>query len=118
MKPNEQLTVKPGLEEKYAGYVQKNQDEYGNACIVATAAVGKLLDEGKTPEEAEKGMHGFGITGFMAGAAAKAIVHFHPRGEEFKKFWNKHVGGTGAEEGTINPALVTIATKSKPTNTL
>ncbi len=75
---------------------------------MAGASVGKLLDEGKTCEEAEKGMNGHDLTGYMAGAVASAITHFHPRGEEFKKFWNKGYGGTGEEEGTINPAILTI----------
>lgn len=38
------------------------------------------------------------------------ISHFHPRGEEFRVYFNKANGGTGEEKGTINPAILTIKT--------
>ena len=103
------MNIKQGLEKEYAEYVAKNDDPYGRCAVRAGESVMKLLDEGKTPEEAEKGMYGHGLTGFLAGCAAQAVVHFHERGEEFNKFWNKSNGGTGDEKGTINPAIVTIS---------
>ncbi len=103
------MKIKPELLSEYNNYVETNgQDEYSKACVEAGEAVMKLLDEGKTCEEAEKGLHGKELTGFMAGATAMAVAHFHERGEEFNKFWNKSVGGTGEEKGTINPAILTI----------
>jgi len=113
MKKNEKMTVKDGLEEKYKSYVEVNQDSYGHGVVVAGSAVGKLLDEGKTPEEAEEGMNGKNLTGFMAGAVAGVINYFHPRGEEFNKWWNKDNGGTGEEKGTINPAILTVKEKEE-----
>jgi len=112
MKETEKITLKEGLEKEYESYVSKNQDSYGNEVILVTARVCKLLDEGKTPQEAEdEGIKDSGITGFMAGAMASSIARFHPRGEEFKKFFNKQCGGTGEEKGTINPAILTVETK-------
>ncbi len=112
MKQEEKITLKPGLEEKYESYVSKNQDNYGHEVILVTARVCKLLDEGKTPQEAEdEGIKDSGITGFMAGAMASAIAYYHPRGEEFKVYFNKQCGGTGEEKGTINPAILTVKEK-------
>lgn len=108
MREDEKMTVKESMQKEYEDYVSKNQDDYGNAVIAATANVAKKLDEGKSCEEAEKAMDGYGLSGFMAGCVASAIVHYHPRGEEFKQFWNKRCGGTGTENGTINPAIITI----------
>lgn len=108
MKNTEKITVKKGLEKKYESYVSKNQDGYGNSVILVTAKVCKLLDEGKTPQEAEKkGIKGSGITGFMAGAMASAIKYYHPRGDEFNKHWNKKFGVENSK-GTVNPAILTV----------
>jgi len=110
MKPEETMTVKPGLEQEYENYVDKNQDSYGNGVILAGHLVGQALDEGKTCEESENAMHGFGITGFMAGCVASSIKHFHPRGDEFNEYWNNQFGSS-SKDGTVNPAILTIKTK-------
>ncbi len=103
------MQIKQGLEKEYQEYVAKNTDDYGSACVRAGERVGALLDEGKTPEEAEKGLHGDGLSGFMAGAAISGVVHFHPRGEELKAWWNKTVSGEPDDmSGTNNPAIITI----------
>ncbi len=103
------MQVKPGLEEKYAEYLRINADGgYGQACTDAGEAVGKLLDEGRSPEEAEKGLYGNGLTGFMAGAAISGVVKFHPRGEELKAWWNRTTSGTPDEVGVNNPAIITL----------
>lgn len=102
--------MKKELQKEYEFYVSKNQDGYGNACIKAGEAVMKLLDEGKSPEEAEKGLHGFGLTGFMAGAAIQGVCHFHERGEEMKEWWNNQYGVKNAK-GVVNPAIVEVGEK-------
>ena len=103
------MKIIEGKEKEYADYVAKNDDPYGKACVVAGEAVGKLLDEGKTPQEAEKGLHGNDLTGFMAGAAISGVVHFHPRGAELKAWWNKTNNGEPDETtGVNNPAIITI----------
>lgn len=103
------MKIKEGLESQYQEYVDKNKDPYSKACVKAGERVGALLDEGKSPEEAEKGLHGFGLTGFMAGAAISGVVRFHPRGEEMKAWWNKeNPHGEPDSNGTNNPAIITI----------
>lgn len=102
------MKTKLELQSKYDKWVKINsEDGYSKAVIVAVEKVASLLDEGKTPEEALDGLHGQELTGYMAGAAVSAIVHFHPRGEEVKKPWNKQCGNEDAK-GTINPAIITI----------
>lgn len=93
--------------KEYADYKAKNSDPYGSQCVEAGEAVMKLLDEGKTPEEAIEGLHGLGLTGFMAGAAIAGVCYFHDRGEELKKFWNERHGNAEAK-GVINPAIIEI----------
>ena len=97
------------MREEWESYVKKNSDPYGGAVIDVTIKVCALLDEGKSCKDAEKeGIKGSGITGFQAGCMAQGIVHFHPRGVEFQKYFNKENGGTGKEKGTINPAIITV----------
>lgn len=105
------MKIKKGLEEEYKKYVQINsEDSYSKAVVIAGEAVGKALDENKTPEEAEKEMKGHGLTGYMAGAVAAAITHFHERGEEFRKFWNKSYDVKEEDDkgGVVNPAIITV----------
>jgi len=114
LKDNEKITVKPGLEAKWAESVGNNQDGYGHGVVDATVLVCKGLDEGETPAVAHKRCYGLGITGFMAGCMAQWVSHFHPRGEEFRRWWNKdtQIGTEGdkANEsgGVLNPAILNI----------
>lgn len=50
MTPEECMEVIHGKEELWTKAVANNQDSYGHACILATAAVGKALTEGKSNE--------------------------------------------------------------------
>lgn len=103
------MNIKKGLEKEFEQAKAKNTDEYGAEIYRVVEKVGQGLDEGKTPQEAEDfGVEGSDITGFMAGAIAVIIAHFHSRGEEFKTYFNKQMGGTGEEKGTINPAILEI----------
>lgn len=103
------MKIIPGKEQDYKEYCEINShDDYSNACIIAGERVGDLLDAGKTPKQAEKGMYGLGLTGFMAAMVCRGIWKYHPRGEEFKAYWNKKHGGTGDENGTMNPAVMDI----------
>ena len=114
LKDSERITTKPGLEEKWAESVGNNQDGYGHGVVDATVAVCRALDGGHTPEEAENACNGLGITGFMAGCMAQWVAHFHPRGEEFRHWWNTRWGGKSAESANakagavVNPAILTI----------
>lgn len=88
-----------------------NTDDYGGAAIHAAAHAMVLLDEGKTPAEAQEiGFQGKQLTGFLAGAAASIVSQCHERGEEFRQYWNAYLGAPADHKGTANPALVTIQT--------
>jgi len=110
MKQNEIMNgIKKGMDKEYKQFVDKNQDDYGNAAIVAAATVGNALSEGKSCKEASGLMYGMNLTLYMAGCVAGAIYHFHERGEEFKIWWNEDKGITDkAVKGPVNPALVTV----------
>lgn len=100
------LKNKKFWEEAKAG----NTDSYGGSAVAAAAHTMVLLDEGKTPAEAEKaGFHGKDLTGFLAGCAAQMIGQVHERGDEFRKWWNLKYGVTEeqADGGTVNPAIMT-----------
>jgi hypothetical protein len=112
MKDGEKITTKPGLEKEWEEAVAKNQDGYGHAVVDVTVKACKYLDEGLSCKKAEdKGVKGSGITGFMAGCMAQWITYFHPRGEEFRKYWNKQFGIKEDKKGVVNPAVVTVETK-------
>lgn len=114
MRDNEKMTVKPGLEAQYEEYVNKNYDFYGNGVIVAAALWAKAIDDGEPFENAIRAADKMGITGFMAGCAAESIAHYHPRGDEFRRWWNKKhqikdEGDKANDDGTIlNPAILSI----------
>ncbi len=105
------LVRKDKLEE-WKKYVNKNtQDFYSAGVVDASIRVMKKLSEGKTPEEAEKETYGMGITGYQAGCMTQIIAYFHPRGEEFRKYWNRQfLPEKEADElkGVVNPATWTI----------
>ena len=114
MRDDERMTVKPGMEAEYAEYVGKNQDGYGNCAVCSGAALGAALDRGETPEQAERSMcdseAGKELSGFLAGCAVEQVAHFHPRGEEFRKWWNERYGIKPENDkgGVVNPAILTI----------
>ena len=126
------------IEKEYKKYIKKelwgefkkhcevnSLDFYGCGCVLTAHLVMKDLmghetdDEVKqdkvTPKEAwESAMEQTPYhSGFSAGCTAQTIIHFSPRGEEFQKWWNKKCGGTGEENGVINPAILTIDTHKK-----
>ena len=106
------MEIKKELKDKYEKYVKINQDDAYSKCVVDCGEIfGNFIDEGKTFDEAQKMMldtkQGNGITGFMMGALMLAVCHFHPKGEEIKKWWNKENGREEAK-GVINPALIEI----------
>jgi len=109
---NYKITTKKGLEKKWEKVVNKNtKDAYSKAIIKVTKKVCDELDKDKSPEKAERiGIKNSDITGFMAGAMASMIRHFHPRGEEFNNWWNGQFGVKN-KKGTVNPALITINSK-------
>lgn len=93
-------------------YIDLNQDSYGFGVIEVASKLGKNLDDGMTPEAAEKAaVKGSGITGYMMGIVAQVIWTLHPKGEEFKKYFNAEFGADPDAEGIVNPAIMTIGGK-------
>ena len=102
-------------------WVEKNTDAYGLCCVNVARRVMELLDEDLTPLhdgyypdihtphglicKADDDIKAGGITGFMAGCVAQMVSQCHDRGEEFRIIWNGEYKG----EGTVNPALITVA---------
>ncbi len=118
--------VKKELWTKFKKHCEANSlDFYGCGCVLTAHLVMEDLMQHEpdrevrakkvTPKEAwasameQTPYH----SGFSAGCTAQIIIHFSPRGEEFKKWWNEYNGGTGEEEGVINPAILTIDTHKK-----
>jgi len=109
------MTVKPELEGEYREYVEMNsKDPYSRGVLTASCMVAQGLDDGLSIKNAVDTINELGITGFMAGCMAQAISRFHPRGEEFRQWWNRDNQisdeGDRANEagGVLNPAILNI----------
>lgn len=99
----------PGAEANWKKFVSANcTDYYSFEVVVAASRVMRALDDGKTPAEALSAWDDCDLTGYMAGAAAGAVAQLHARGEEWRVFWNGQYGVAPEQEGTVNPAIVTI----------
>lgn len=102
------MNTKPELKNEYDEYVKVNSnDEYSKECVRAGDMIAAVLDEHKSPREALDTINGVGLTGFMATMAVKAVVHFHPRGEEVRHEWNKDWGREDLQDGIVNPSVLT-----------
>lgn len=94
--------VKKGLWNEFKKHCEKNSlDFYSCSCILTAHLVmedlmchnikGELKQDKQTPKEAWKSAmeqtsyH----SGFSASCTAQIIIHFSPRGKEFKKWWKK-----------------------------
>lgn len=129
------MEVKKGMEKEYKKYLKINTSfkreiwasdilfgkkrvtskEWMDLCynasiIAASEAVGAALTAGKKPKEAEKWMNHFGLSIFQAGCVARTVCHFHQRGDEFLKYWNKQFGESSIE-GVVNPAVLKFKPK-------
>lgn len=101
------MITKPELENEYLEYVKINSgDPYSKECVNAGEIIAAALDEGKTAEKAIETIEGIGLTGFMATMAVKAVAHFHPRGDEVRRAWNKSWGNEDVENGIVNPSVL------------
>lgn len=107
--------IEPELKEDWEEFVSNNTKDFYSAGVVeASLRVMKTLSEGKSPKKAEATVYGIEITGFQMGCVAQVVTHFHPRGEEFRKYWNRqYLSEEETEEvkGVVNPAILTISPK-------
>lgn len=114
----QELAIKPGLEEEYADYVEKNsEDDYSRACVTFGERWALLMqakiEEGSSLEEVAEEMSrtadSEGITGFMYGCAVQALAHFWVHGDDLKVWHNAQYGVTDPDaKGTVNPAIINV----------
>jgi len=114
----EGITIELKDEEIWKDFVDKNQDPYGKGCVVFAENWAKLMQkhmsEGISLQNCASADSHLadtdGITGFMYGAAVHMLALCWKHGEELRKWHNKDYGQPDAE-GTINPAVITVAIK-------
>lgn len=104
--------IKPETKEEWIKYVDANTNDGYSACVVrAVISMMKKFEEGIPFEEAEKQVYNeeYGLSGFMEGAAARALSYFSKKGREYRLYWNKLYGiEDPEEERVVNPAIINI----------
>lgn len=118
--------VKKELHEKFKQLCENNSlDFYSCGCILTAHLVLRRLMQHKykdiwkeakcTPKEAwDEAMKQTDYHSRNSASMTASIVSSYSlRGEEFQVWWNKKQGGTGEEEGTINPTVMTIGPVKK-----
>lgn len=119
------FTIRPGLEDEYAAYVEKNShDGYSHVVITFTERWGWRMEKKlqydwyKIENVAEKACSEAdieGITGFMYGCAVSALSYFWIHGDALRAWHNAQyitdpvkLAEANAKGGTVNPAILTI----------
>lgn len=106
--------VKEETAEEWMQYADNNTNDAYSCCVAETSLLClKKLQEGATCDEVEQIYSKMGLTGSMACAVSSTITHFSPRGNEFRKYWNSQYGISEEEKGTVNPAVLTLSSKTK-----
>lgn len=93
-----------------------NSDGYGGAALDYAEGWAKLMQieiaKGKTVAECydytQNGLGFLGITGFQFGCAVSVLSQTWKHGEELRKVHNKKYGVPESENGTVNPAILTL----------
>jgi hypothetical protein len=92
----ERMRIRKGEEKDWAQFKRVNcHDAYSSAVLSATQYFGQVLDAGRSPKEADDFISNLGLSISQANFVIQNIVHFHPRGEEVKAYWNKINGYKG-----------------------
>lgn len=113
------LEIVPSKEEEYKEYVEKNStDGYSRAVIDYGESWARLMQKeiakGKSVKECaldtRKGLGFMGITGFQYGCVVRGLAEFWKYGDDLRKWHNNKYGVSEDEEGTVNPAVITIKT--------
>lgn len=82
--------IKQGLDERWQNYVfVQMKYPYSRKGIEASLRIMGSLSAGKTPEEALFSTRDIDISTFLGGHVALAVSLLHPRGEEFKKYYER-----------------------------
>lgn len=107
---DEELQVKEPVSEWEQYVLTNSKHPYPSIVVHVSINVMCMLQAGASCERAaDEGMSGYGITGFQAGAVASTVARFSPRGDEFRKYWNKRWGVEEDTGGVVNPAIVTLS---------
>ncbi len=90
------MNCREGKQDAWDEWVDKNPFGYGRSCVDGANAIGMALDDGKSPEDANKAMRGLGLSGHQARSVASMVSDCHVRGAEFRLWWLKDwEGDTG-----------------------
>jgi len=108
------MSLIPEKEKEWVEWANNNtKDAYSACCVKAVMLVSAGLDKGMTPEEAANETDKLGLTGNQMSGVVHAVSYYHPRGDEFRRWWNLRVGGKQGTEAnkkgtTLNPAVITV----------
>ena len=120
------MQIKEGMQEEYEQYKKTNAgNPYSGRVVSYGEDWARLMEEGMgdgsilNKELMDRTSHAAdtdGITGFMYGAAAKALAHFWVYGAAFQPVFNaQYMSKEKAEAlaakspgATVNPAIVTV----------
>lgn len=117
------MKLKPGTEQEYEQYRQRNSNDPYSARVVsygedwanlmeARLSIGESIEA--CAQATSRTADTDGITGFMYGCAVSALAHFWEHGEALRRWHNldTQIGNEGerANEsgGVLNPAILNI----------
>ena len=119
------FTLKEGMVEEWNKGVAKNQDSYG-FCVYEysnewATLMEKAINEGAVLKDvfmdlSHKTDEKYGITGYMFGASVGMLANWWIHGDELRIFHNNRYGVKADEQGTVNPAILTIHKKDTDEN--
>lgn len=114
------MKIKPELQAKFDKFVAfHNQEKYDKMVVDYGRSWANLMEKHLSEgmelsaifmQDSFTADH-WGITGAMNGFAAGMLSRFWIHGDEFRKLYNREMGGTGEEKGAVNPAFVTLGKK-------
>ena len=100
--------IKEGLSEEWEKYVKlRNQDYYSSRIIDASINGMRALSEGEGLEKVIKIADEMELTLHQKDYMTQAIVYFHPKGEEYRIYWNEF--WVGEEEAKKVKKIVSCA---------
>ena len=91
--------------------LQRNEKSYHEDIIKGALAGMRALTAGASPERAKDAIIEYVETGTQIDFASQLVYNYHPRGEDFKNYFNAlYVGEERAKEipGLINPNIIGV----------
>jgi|GEM_PF-6317453 len=99
--------VLPSLRKGWCDYLKTNQSPTASCILNTSVAMMDALSQDLSVEDALA--HGsYGMTGGMMAYAVSVVAEFHPRGEEFRTYWNGRFSHSDPEtiKGVVNPSII------------